>query len=84
MKLKEIVFRVLSLLIGLSGAAVLILDTSMILESTLLGGLCFLVVLSIFLLFGLGGSKLVSKMPLTECLNESIVSFFNTKKSVIK
>ena len=76
MKLKEIIFRVLSLLIGLSGATVLILDTSMILESTLLGGLCFVAALSSFFLFGLGGSTLVSKMPFTECLNEPIASYY--------
>jgi len=59
-KMKESIFRVLSLLIGLGGVFALALDASIILESTIIGGLLFVAVLSSFLLFGLGGSKLIS------------------------
>ena len=82
--MKENVFRVLSLFIGFSGTTILILDTSIILESTLLGGLCSAAVLSSFLLFALGGSKLISKIPFTEWLNEPASSIFNTKTATSK
>ena len=82
--MKENIFRIFSLLIGLAGVLALALDNSMILESTLIGGLCFVAVLSSFLLFGLGGSKLISKTPFTEWLNEPASSFFNTSKNTSK
>ena len=83
-KMKESIFRVLSLFIGLGGVFALALDTSIILESTMIGGLLFVAVISSFLLFGLGGSKLISKIPITEWLNETAGSFFNTSKSTSK
>ncbi len=83
-KMKENIFRVLSLFIGLGGVFALALDTSIILESTIIGGLLFVAVLSSFLLFGLGGSKLISKIRFTEWLNETAGSFFNTSKNTSK
>ena len=82
--MKENIFRVLSLLIGLGGVFALASDTSIILESTIIDGLLFVAVLSSFLLFGLGGSKLMSKIPFTEWLNETAGSFFNTSKNIYK
>ena len=77
-EMKEIIFRILSLIIGIGGLFAFFFEGTMFSGSTFIGAIVFIAVILSFILFGLGGPKLLSKIPFTEWLNETAVSFFNT------
>jgi hypothetical protein len=82
--MKENIFRALSLLVALGGILAFIVDGPQISQVSVLGTITFIAILTSFLLFGIGGSKLLSKLPFTEWLNENAGSFFTTGRDTIK
>ena len=81
--MKENIYRVLSLVIGISGLiafSVEGIDLSTINLSKALNVLTLVV----FLLFAIGGSKLISKIKLLRLLNEKTSNAFTTGKDLAK
>ena len=82
--MKENIFRVLSLLVAVGGILAFIFDGTQTSQVSVLDTIIFIAVLISFLLFGLGGSKFLSKLPFAEWLNENAGSFFTTGRDTIK
>jgi len=81
--MKENIYRVLSLIIGILGLiafSVEGIDLSTINLSKALNVLTLVV----FLLFAIGGSKLISKIKLLRLLNEKTSNVFTTGKDLAK
>jgi hypothetical protein len=59
-------------------------DGTQISQVSVLGAITYIAALTSFILFGIGGSKLLSKLPFTEWLNDNAGSFFTTGRDTIK
>ena len=68
--MNESIFRVLSLLIATGGTIAFMLSHTETPDSPDL--ITVIIVLTAFLLFAIGGSKLLSNLPFLKCLNEDV------------
>ncbi len=83
MKIKDNIFRVLSLVISLTSFASIVTAYES-LSSFSVFDLANIVATLAFILFAIGGSKLLSKLPLTTFLNEEARNIFNTGRHAIR
>ena len=75
---KDRIYRVLSLAVGLAGLLMILTDTQAM-STTLVTEVSGLVSIMIFILYGLGGTKLLSKVHCGPLLNEKVIRIFSTR-----
>jgi hypothetical protein len=80
--MKENVFRFFSLLLGVGGLLTLSFQRDDILQTPLLSTIGMAVVSISFLLFAIGGFKLLSKSPLTKLLSARVDSIFTRGRRI--
>ena len=81
--LKQNIFRVLRLIIGLCGFASIALTSNSMLPISIEKSSIVLSAIAC-VLFTVGGSKLLPKLPFTSLLNEKVSTVFNTGRTTVK